>query len=52
MRTTGRTVQADYLRIDGNFSLRLGVKIWEAIVNTDGKQILFFGAGKAVFRVE
>jgi hypothetical protein len=32
-----RTIQGDYSGIEGNFSLRLGVKIREAMVNTAGK---------------
>jgi hypothetical protein len=31
----GRTVQGDYSGFKGNFFLRLGVKIYEAMVNTD-----------------
>jgi hypothetical protein len=34
---SGRTVQGDYPRIEGNFSLIVGVKTREAMVNTDGK---------------
>ena len=36
--TSGRTVQGDYSGFKGNFSLRLGVKIWETMV-LHGRQV-------------
>jgi len=44
MHVRGRIVQGGYSRIEEIFLW--GIEIWEAMVNTDGKEILFFWTWK------